>query len=216
MHHHPLTTPGASVNLASSDVLHETPLMLAASKGNFSIVEILIKNGADYNATQTDGATPLTLCVRSYARYNDPSMVEFINVAHLLIQLGANVDHPAPDGKLCLHMASAIEATALVSLLVTSGANVSLKDKNGKTAFDLLSAFQRLSILADIESSIPLLENHDHALWFVLVQEDGETDAERYQKLTGTVVALVSSHPSLATAKDLHGHVAMVTHYCPI
>ena len=187
-------------------------MMLASTRGNFGIVDELIKNGADCTAAKLNGSTALVLAIQALSRSSNDFLAEHVNVIRLLIQHGADVHHVNAEGKSCLHMACGAESTSLISLLISNGANVSIKDKNGKTALDLVSAADRLEILVEVEMSVTLLENHDHALWFVLVQEDGEANDELYAKLTGTVVALVSSHPSLAAAKDLHGHVAMVIH----
>ena len=189
----------------------DTLLMLASERGFYGIVEILIQHGADCNKVQDNGSTALTLAIKAYTRAQEDLIKDYVNIVRLLILQGADVNHSKSGAESNLHIAAHGDSS-LFSLLVISGAVVSVKDKNGKTAFDLVSAAERLEILATMDLSIELLERDDHALWFILVQEDGETNAELYTKLTGRVVALVSSHPSLATAKDFHGHIAMVRH----
>ena len=94
--------------------------------------------------------------------------------------------------------------------LLAHGADVTIKNLQGKTCFDLLkSAKDKLTILSKIELDLPLLEARDNALWFVVVQEDGTSDVALFAKLLAMVEALLSSHPTLATARDANNRAAV-------
>ena len=93
--------------------------------------------------------------------------------------------------------------------LFNHGADYTSKNKQGKTCFDLLSANNKLSILIQIELNLSLLEAHDNALWFVVVQEDGTSDVDLFANLLAMVEALVSSHPTLAAVKDVNNRAAV-------
>ena len=100
----------------------------------------------------------------------------------------------------------------LLSVLVTHGADISIKNKEGKTCLDLLSDKDRLKILTTIDMSLLLLESHDYALWFCLVQQDGVATGKKnnaFGKLIAIITGLISSHPTLVTAKDTNGRAAM-------
>ena len=71
------------------------------------------------------------------------------------------------------------------------------------------TAKDKLTILTKLELNLSLLEKHNYALWFAVVQEDGTSDVDLFAKLLATVEALVSNHPSLATAKDANNRAAV-------
>ena len=72
-----------------------------------------------------------------------------------------------------------------------------------------MSETDKLAILTKIELNLSLLGAHDNALWFVIVQVADTTDADLFIKLLAMVEALVSSHPTLAAAKDDDGRAAV-------
>ena len=69
---------GADINAKNS--YGDTPLMLAAGKGNLKVVSLLVKAGADVNAKNDDGDTPLV-----WATYKDNP-----EVVSLLLKAGAD------------------------------------------------------------------------------------------------------------------------------
>ena len=93
--------------------------------------------------------------------------------------------------------------------LFNYGADYTSKNNHGKTCFDLLPVKDKLTILTTMELNLSLLEAHDYLLWFVVVQEDGTSDVDLFTKLLAMVEALVSSHPTLAAAKDADGRAAV-------
>ena len=101
------------------------------------------------------------------------------------------------------------EVDAFVVLL-NHGIDITIKNDENKTCFDLLkSANDKLEVLTKIELSLSLLEAHDYALWFVIVQVADNSDVDLFAKLLAMVEALVSSHPTLAAAKDADGRAAV-------
>ena len=78
---------GAAVNVRSADTLeivkngpiglgHLTPLQLAASQANYDAVEALVKAGADINAVDVRGGTPLVFAVAT--DHANPKIVELL------------------------------------------------------------------------------------------------------------------------------------------
>ena len=65
----------------------KTPLYLAASRGNLHAVEVLVHNGADVNACDSEGYTPLIAALIG----NHKNVVEY------LIKSGADVFHLTAD-----------------------------------------------------------------------------------------------------------------------
>ena len=125
-----------------------------------------------------------------------------VGVCHFLVSEGAN------PGKALL---MAIEKKNLdqVVVLLNVGADVSIKDSDGKTCLDQFSAKDQLKILTMIQLNLSLLKAHNCALWFLIVQEDGTSDVDLFNKLSVMVETMVTNHPTLAAAKDADGRAAV-------
>ena len=117
----------------------ETKLHLSAQKGNIAHVRNLIKYGANINAVNKLGYTPL-MCTLWYEK---PGQLE---KTKLLLELGANPNIPDKDGICALHIAVARSGMAqdgvkygdIVKLLLEYGADVDVTH-NGETP--LLTVF---------------------------------------------------------------------------
>ena len=175
-----LATHGADVNVTDFEL--SCPLLLAASKQSYDLVDCLVRHGCDLNRMDAQQATALHFIARATTEKESFAQSQAQDQTEELPTMG---------------------------LLVLHGANVSLKDNDGKTCFDLLSAKDKLKCLTEIQLNLSLLEAHHYALWFVVVSEDGTSDVGLFDKLTTNVKTLVSSHPTLATSKDVDGRAAV-------
>ena len=101
----------------------ESPLMIAALKGQLEIARMLIARDADVNKT---GWTPL-----HYAATNG-----HLPVMDLLLENHAYIDAESPNGTTPLMMAAQYGSPGAVKLLLDSGADPSLKNQLGLTAVD--------------------------------------------------------------------------------
>jgi len=99
----------------------DTPLMLAALKGDLEIVRILQAGGAAINR---QGWTPLI-----YAATGGHD-----DVVTFLVQHGANLDAQSPNGTTALMMAIHEHHPDTARLLIASGADVALRNQDGATA----------------------------------------------------------------------------------
>lgn len=99
----------------------ESPLMMAAIKGDVTAAQQMIKKGADVNKT---GWAPL-----HYAASGGDA-----RVIKLLLDNHAYIDAESPNGTTPLMMASMYGSSEAVQLLLAEGADVSLKNKLGATA----------------------------------------------------------------------------------
>jgi ankyrin repeat protein len=101
----------------------ESPLMMAALKGNLALAKVLIARDADVNKT---GWTPL-----HYAATGG-----HVAVIELLLDHHAYVDAESPNGTTPLMMAAHYGSAEAVKLLLEQGADASLKNQQGMTALD--------------------------------------------------------------------------------
>ncbi|MEP6791356.1 MAG: ankyrin repeat domain-containing protein [Ramlibacter sp.] len=108
----------------------ESPLMLAALKGQLDLVKKLIERGADVNKT---GWTPL-----HYASTNG-----HLEVINLLLENHAYIDAESPNGTTPLMMAAQYGPATAVKLLLEAGADPALKNQLGLNAIDFAQKADR-------------------------------------------------------------------------
>ena len=121
--------PKIDVNILSAQ--GESPLMLAALKGEIGLAELLIKKGADVNKT---GWTPL-----HYAATKG-----HLPMIRLLLENYAYIDAESPNGSTPLMMAGMYGTPEAVKLLIEEGADPMLKNQQGLTAQQFAQRGNRL------------------------------------------------------------------------
>ena len=96
---------GADVNKHGE--FEETPLHVAASFASYKATRVLLKHGAEVDAVQRHGKTPLRYAVdRLYYEKDDASFLMKIKTIRELLAYGANADAPdlkmvTPKNKAC-------------------------------------------------------------------------------------------------------------------
>ena len=121
--------------------MHSLPLALAAAllagalqqslpdavvDGRAPAVEALIKGGADVNAPDENGLSPLALA----------AMQGQTAIARLLIDARAAVNQASSDGTTPLMRAASANHSETVRLLIASGADVNARNNQGRTPVD--------------------------------------------------------------------------------
>jgi ankyrin repeat protein len=92
-------------------------------------LQLLLENGADINATTSDGWCP----IHSASRWNQA------DVLSILLQSGANINAQTNSGQTALHIASSDRECrqCLELLLWDKNTDTSLKNSLGETAYDI-------------------------------------------------------------------------------
>jgi ankyrin repeat protein len=108
----------------------ESPLMLAALKGQQDLAAQLIKRGADVNKT---GWTALHYAASSGQ----------LAIISLLIEHSAYIDAESPNGTTPLMMAAMYGSPEAVKLLLQEGADPQLKNQQGLTALQFAQRANR-------------------------------------------------------------------------
>lgn len=111
------------IELNQTNSQGETPLMLAALKGQTALAEAMVDQGAAVNKS---GWTPLHYA----AAGSKPEMVA------MLLANEADLDAVSPNGTTALMMAARYGSPENVKLLLVAGANPELKNEIGLTALD--------------------------------------------------------------------------------
>jgi ankyrin repeat protein len=99
------------------------PVADAVSKGDKATVQALIKQKADVNAPQPDGATAI-----QWAAYRND-----LELADVLIAAGANVKAANKDGATAMSLASINGSAAMMAKLIKAGVDPNEVDAHGET-----------------------------------------------------------------------------------
>ncbi len=129
------------IDLNALNTQGESPLMLAALKGQLELADRMVKKGADVNKT---GWTPL-----HYAATTGQ-----LAVIRLLIENHAYIDAESPNGSTPLMLASMYGTPEAVKLLLDEGADPALKNQQGLTALQFAQRASRPDAAELITKSI--------------------------------------------------------------
>jgi ankyrin repeat protein len=102
-----LLARGADPNFAARNPMKVRAIHAAAASGSLAIVEALVGSGADVDATQEKGFTPL----------HEAALTGKLELARLLLDHGARLDSRTEDGRTALDIAREAKQEPLVALL---------------------------------------------------------------------------------------------------
>ena len=131
--------PKTDVNAINSK--GESPLMLAALKGQEVVAQRLMDKGADVNKT---GWTPL-----HYAASGGS-----VPLLKLLIENHAYIDAESPNGTTPLMMAAMYGTGVAVELLLQEGADPRLKNQQGLTALEFAQRAERPDAIKSLSNPV--------------------------------------------------------------
>lgn len=117
-------------------------LIAAATYGKVELMSLLLDEGADIDAEDNEGATPLHCSVGSRGS---------VEAAKLLLDRRADIEAKNNKGETPLHRAAFWEETeGVVELLLDSGADIEARNDNGETPLHYASLHTSCGIMASI------------------------------------------------------------------
>ena len=124
---------GVEVNRRDKD--NETPLHLAMRWNQFKLAEIFLEHGADADAENDNGMTPLQILSESRSEKE----ADVLNLAWLLLKHGAEVNRRGQFSDTPLHMAIRREWFKLAGILIEHGADGNAENSEVMTPLHVLS-----------------------------------------------------------------------------
>lgn len=139
-----LEVPGSTLINTKDVSTGDTPLHIVVARRDLTWMQFLIAKGANVNARNNKGETPLQLA----------SNFGFSDGAELLVKLGAKVDEPNATGETPLIAATHRKDAALARVLLRAGANPARNDNSGRSALDYATLDGRGNpVLTEIENA---------------------------------------------------------------
>jgi uncharacterized protein len=137
-----------------SGLVGATPYWLAAKAGNVDLMRVLAKGGADLNAANKDGVTPLMVAsglgqTQGPGSVPEPALLEAVRTA---IELGGTLDSTNAAGQTAAHAAAGLGFDSILKLLAERGANLNAKDKRGQTPLGAAQARNAAQTVALLKS----------------------------------------------------------------
>lgn len=132
------------VDVEARNAQDESPLMMAALKGNMEAVKALLARDADVNKT---GWAPLHYAASAGSR-------QHVAIIALLLENHAYIDATSPNGTTPLMMAAQYGSNEAVQLLLDEGADPTLKNQLGLTAADFALRVSRTESAQKIATAI--------------------------------------------------------------
>ena len=136
-----LLKKGAKINIPANNPTKVMPLHSAVAKNDIAVCDLLIKNGADVNAKQTQGVTPLM----SAAHLGNLDLVK------LLVTNGADIAAATEDKKTAITYAEQDGHLEILAFLQTPPSNTNRYSYAMFGDFSL-DAVENLSLYIEIES----------------------------------------------------------------
>ena len=141
-----------TVDVNEKDRRGSTPLFYAAAYGSLEAMRILVAAGADVNASNAFGATPLLVAV------TEPEKVRF------LVDRGADVNARSKMGRTPLWIAAATDgASATVRLLLDRGAKPDVRDAMQATPLLAATAANDTATIRMLLDKGAMASQHDMA-----------------------------------------------------
>jgi len=159
------------------DLNYRTPLFLAAGSGDIAIVDALVNAGANVNATDREGATPLHYAVSHPHNYD---------VIDYLIKAGADVNAVEKmfsyQGRTLLFKAISSQPMEVIELLLKAGAKLNVEEKYLHELLKhphrhYLQLLPKFKLFVEAGADINAQDKDGNTALHILAREDISTEA---------------------------------------
>jgi ankyrin repeat protein len=158
--------------LSRLNTLGATPFFLASRTADVELMRVLLELGANPNAANADGTTPLMAAagLGTQSPGEDPGTpLECMEAVKLILSLGADVNAVDKNGETALHAAAYKNLPEMVEYLVSKGADIRIWHRQNKYGWtpltiamgyrfgnykpspDTVSAFHRVMLAAGVD-----------------------------------------------------------------
>lgn len=127
---------GANPNVIDNRTTKRTALHVAVSAGALDSVRALLEQGADVNATDRYGSTPL--CQAAYGHIFGGDLNSESEIIRLLLAHGAKVNHHSKEGSTPLFFAAMAHSPTAMTALLDAGAEVDARNQYGNTPLHMI------------------------------------------------------------------------------
>ena len=137
---------GADVNALTYG---EYPLHIAVENQNIVAIDMFLANGADIEARNESGLTPLLLAAKkafSGVSYKDRVQAKILEVIRLLLDRGADIEARSNTGRTALHRVTSEGFSEAVDELLRRKANIEARDATGLTALHFAAYYDHVNI----------------------------------------------------------------------
>ncbi|XP_030832420.1 ankycorbin [Strongylocentrotus purpuratus] len=129
-----------------------TPLHVAAQKGQYPCLEVLLQLGANPRASDGQGCTALHCASKG----------GHLNSMHRLIKAGVPINAQDFNGKTALHFSAGSGHIESTILLLQCGASVDIPDEYGKTPFMVAASSGHAGVCKDLIDRRADVNSQDH------------------------------------------------------
>ena len=211
-------------------------LMVAATRQDAQVLQLLIRSGADVNLTSAEGKNALWFAITAAqeeaaaARQHDQASSAWWSrdIAAMLLSNGAHVNAADHAGMTSLMLAASItsdfHATPLIELLCQHGARAELQDNRGETALVKAAATGPFTSATLLLQAGGCINTQDNAGCTALMHSLKALPSHAEQRLTaqGFTVDSMASHllnqEADVSLQDIAGqsalHLAVKAHRC--
>ena len=182
-----------------------TSLHMACLVGLPKSVKELIKRGADVNATNAIGITPLLMTIEHIEDENERD-----NILNILLDNKANTNVKNEHGRTPLHLICIEGSTKSVEKLIKMGADVNAEDTDGMTPLALCKSQENIEILLRSITNINVKDTKDtkgRTLLHLMCIKDVSKSLS-YLYITDSVKELIKRGADV-NAKDNNGNTPL-------
>jgi ankyrin repeat protein len=138
-----------------------TPFWLASMAADVSVMKLLLANGADPLARNSEGVTPLMVAAGVGRSLNDSAITESDSIAAALLCLALGNDVNAKsesNGFTALHGSAYFGMENLARVLGERGADLDARTKNGQTALELADGAENMQMFLSHPKVVEVLK----------------------------------------------------------